>query len=64
MELQETNYQIFTEVMEYIFDASTYQDAPTTTAKEVVQIISSKKRKIDKDITKLNKNILKDDMMS
>lgn len=38
----ETNYEVFTEIMEYIFENSYLQSA-TVTAKEVAEIIARKR---------------------
>jgi hypothetical protein len=53
MELEDSNFEVFTEIMEYIFENSVLQSAEAV-AGEVSNIISSKKNKIDKILERAN----------
>lgn len=59
MELQESNFEVFSEIMELIFDTAGTQSA-NATMDEVVNILYSKKHKIDSDINKFNSRLARD----
>lgn len=59
MELQESNYEVFSEIMELIFESAANQPA-NTTVDEVVNTIYAKKHKIEKDINRIAKNVASD----
>ena len=47
MELQETNFEIFKEIMEYVFDNAHLQSSKITAKEVVMQLLYSKKNRID-----------------
>ncbi len=50
MELQETNFEIFSEMIEFIFESPLNQSA-NITAQEIKRIMNNKKNKIQKKMT-------------
>lgn len=50
MELQETNFEIFSEMIEFIFESPLNQSA-NITAQEIKRIMNSKKNKLQRKMT-------------
>ena len=49
MDVEDTNYEVFSEIMELIFDGVSYQ-SPEMTIKDVTKTLANKKRKLKKNV--------------
>ena len=59
MELEDSNYEVFADIMEYIFENSIFQ-TPEATANEIVHLICSKQNKIEKKVNCVYSSIIQD----
>ena len=55
MKVEDTNYEVFSELMEILFDGVGYQSTETT-VKDIEKTISNKKQKFEKNINLMNKD--------
>ena len=55
MKVEDTNYEVFSELMEILFDGVGYQSTEMT-VKDIEKTISNKKQKFEKNINLMNKD--------